>query len=62
MYCASVGSLWMISLLDLYCHVKGQGARCSQASEVPALQNGDYRKEWGEPITSTPAGVKEILR
>ena len=56
------GSLWAISLWDLYCHVMGHGARCRQASLVPALQEGNYQDLWGESAMVTESGAREIIR
>ncbi|XP_072036013.1 uncharacterized protein [Amphiura filiformis] len=58
------GSLWVISLLDLFCHVMDYGHECNQApdaiNKVPAFQHAHY-DDWGKPLQAETS-AREILR
>ncbi|XP_022092545.1 uncharacterized protein LOC110980291 [Acanthaster planci] len=57
------GSLWAISLRDLYCYVMSMPT-CSadQLFHVSPLQKKGYDEHWGTPIQTLQSGAMEILR
>ncbi|XP_033117726.1 protein FAM234B-like isoform X2 [Anneissia japonica] len=55
------GSLWGISLRDLYCYVK-ETAPEKVKDQVPFLGSDSYKESWGRPLQTSDVGVIEILR
>ncbi|XP_038048308.1 uncharacterized protein LOC119722328 isoform X2 [Patiria miniata] len=57
------GSLWTISLRDLYCYVMSiTTCSANSLSHVTHLQSKGYEESWGTPVQTLSSGVNEIIR